>query len=239
MSTWQETWTQRFYRSRPGWQDGTVEFHALCQAHIMPGKPVLEVGAGPKNATSKFLASLAEVHGVDVSDEVRDNPYLASSAVITDGRYPFADETFGAVISNYVVEHVADPRTHLAEIARVLVPGGRYVFRTPNLTHYIALVSRVTSHGTHLAWANRLRNMPSNHDPWPTVYAMNTPGSVRKHAARAGFVVEELRLVEKEPSYGMMARPLFLAFMAYERVVNASDLLAWLRANMFVVLRKR
>jgi hypothetical protein len=44
-------------------------------------------------------------------------------------------------------------------------------------------------------------------------------------------------MVEKEPTYGMAARPLFLAFMAYERLVNASSRLAPLRANMFVALR--
>jgi hypothetical protein len=61
---------------------------------------------------------------------------------------------------------------------------------------------------------------------------------VRRNARRAGLEVESLEMVEKEPSYGMFARPLFLAFMAYERIVNASGRLAGLRANMFVVLRK-
>jgi hypothetical protein len=45
-------------------------------------------------------------------------------------------------------------------------------------------------------------------------------------------------MIEKEPSYGMCARPLFLAFMAYERLVNASEQLADLRANIIGVLRK-
>jgi hypothetical protein len=36
----------------------------------------------------------------------------------------------------------------------------------------------------------------------------------------------------------MLARPLFLAFLAYERAVNATPLLARFRANLFVVLRK-
>jgi hypothetical protein len=37
----------------------------------------------------------------------------------------------------------------------------------------------------------------------------------------------------------MSSRALFLAFMAYERAVNATARLAPLRANIFAVLRRR
>jgi SAM-dependent methyltransferase len=239
---WQDAWVDRFYRSRPGWQDGTTEFHELCRACLPPGaaRPrILEVGAGPTNDTSAFLATLGELHGLDVDDEVRGNVHLKSAAVVRDDRYPFDDESFDLIVSNYVVEHVRDPVAHLAEIRRTLRRGGKYAFRTPNLVHYVALVSSVLPHAAHGLLANRLRALPEDaHEPWPTVYAMNTPASVRRHAREAGLHVERLDMVEKEPSYGMYARPLFLAFMAYERLVNASGALAPLRANMFVVLAK-
>jgi SAM-dependent methyltransferase len=233
---WQERWTERFYRGRPGWVDGTTAFHALVRDHAPPGTRILEVGAGPSNPTSAFLATLGQVHGVDVSDEVHGNVHLASSARIDGGRLPFPDASFELVVSNYVVEHVEDPRLHLGEIARVLAPGGRYCFRTPNLWHYVALASRLSSRGVQRRIANRLRALDDAHEPWPTVYAMNTPAAVRRRAAEAGLEVERLDLVEKEPSYGMYARPLFLAFLAYERLVNASERLAPFRANLFVVL---
>ena len=41
---------------------------------------------------------------------------------------PFEDGTFDAVVSTLVLCSVADQRVALAEIARVLVPGGRLVF---------------------------------------------------------------------------------------------------------------
>jgi hypothetical protein len=44
--------------------------------------------------------------------------------------------------------------------------------------------------------------------------------------------------MEKEPSYGMSSRALFLVFMAYERLVNGSGLLAPFRANIVGVFRK-
>jgi SAM-dependent methyltransferase len=238
MGNWQDVWVNRFYRSKPGWRDGTEEFHEICGAAIPPNARILEVGAGPTNPTSSFLASLGELHGVDIDGEVTGNVHLVSTGVIEHDRYPFADAHFDVVVSNYVVEHVADPAAHLAEIRRVLKPGGRYVFRTPNLFHYVALISRALSHRAHKLLANRMRDLPTDsHDPYPTVYAMNTPERVDYFGRMNGFVVERMEMVEKEPSYGKYARPMFVAFMAYERLVNATNVLAPLRANMFVVLR--
>jgi SAM-dependent methyltransferase len=40
---------------------------------------------------------------------------------------PFADGVFDAVVSNFVVNHVPDPRASLRELARVAAPGARVV----------------------------------------------------------------------------------------------------------------
>ena len=155
-------------------------------------------------------------------------------------RYPFPDASFGACVSNYCIEHIPDPEKHLAEVSRVLEPGGAYVLRTPNRWHYVSLISSLTPHWFHELVANRLRNLrDDDHDPYPTVYGMNTRQDVERLAAQSGMVVEQLTLVEKEPSYGMSSRLLFMTFLAYERVVNATERAAFLRSNIFAVLRKR
>jgi SAM-dependent methyltransferase len=237
MAAWREHWMNRFYRSKPGWADGTTEFHRLCARFSPPNARILEIGAGPSNPTSEFLASLGELHGVDISDEVRQNRFLAASHVIANDRYPCDSGMFDLAVSNYVVEHVSDPQSHLLEVRRVLKPGGVYIFRTTNVLHYVGFVSMLTPHWFHLLVANRLRALAADaHDPWKTEYRMNTARSVRAHATQAGMAVRDMLLVEKEPHYGLVARPLFAAMMCYERAVNAFESLAHFRSNIFAVL---
>ena len=41
---WRRQYMTRYYLGRPGWRDGTTEFHALCEAHVPEGAPILEAG---------------------------------------------------------------------------------------------------------------------------------------------------------------------------------------------------
>jgi SAM-dependent methyltransferase len=235
---WQEAYLDRFYRSR-GFVDGTTEFHAMCAAHIPSGAAILEVGAGSSNPTSRYLASRGRLSGLDIDPAVRSNESLTEARVLDTQRFPFADASFDACVSNYVLEHIADPGAHLSEVCRTLKPGGVYLFRTPNRYHYVSVVSRLTPHWFHEAVANRLRNLGEDaRDPYPTYYRLNSRGAIRRAAARAGLRVRELRMVEKEPSYGMASRFLFVVFVLYERVVNSSALFAALRVNVFGVLER-
>jgi ubiquinone/menaquinone biosynthesis C-methylase UbiE len=224
----------RYYYSKPGFVGGTELFHALCELHFIEGQPILEVGAGPANPTTSFLSELGPVIGLDVSDEVLGNPNLTEAWVYRGGTMPFPDQSFGLCVSNYALEHVANPRAHFQQISRVLKPGGAYCFRTPNRWHYVTMASSLLPHSIHLRLANKLRRLDDNsHDPWPTVYRANTRGSLRKLARDTGFHIIDLRMIEAEPSYGAANVLLFYSMMAYERIVNSSDLFSSLRVNIF------
>ena len=49
-------------------------------------------------------------------------------------RLPFADATFSAVLSTDFLEHVPDMRAVVREAARVLAPGGLFLYDTINRT---------------------------------------------------------------------------------------------------------
>jgi len=240
-TTWQSRYLARFYDPSLGKWDATGRFHRLCAEALgaSESRHILEVGAGPSNESSRFLATVGQVTGLDPDPAVLSNDALTSAVVLTSNRYPFDDATFDLAVSNYVVEHVTEPVAHLAELHRVLKVGGAYVFRTPNRFHYVPLIAAATPHWFHEAVANRARMLPPEaHTPYPTAYVMNTTRSITRSARAAGFAVERIDYVEPEPAYGMFSRIAFIAMMGYERLVNSSEFFAGGRANLHVVLRR-
>ena len=237
--TWQQRYLQHFYTGRANFVNGTHEFHQLVMSTAGTGGRLLEVGAGPTNETSEFLSGMARVYGLDTDEAVLANTALTSAAVLDSSRYPFEDGYFDACVSNWVVEHVADPVVHLREIYRVLRPDGAYVFRTPNRWHYATLLSAISPQWFHERIVNRLDALPpESHGPYPTFYRLNTRSAVKNAAREVGFHPELVRFIEKEPYYGFASRAMFLAFTGYERLVNSTDLLAGLRQTILVVLRR-
>jgi SAM-dependent methyltransferase len=237
---WQERYLDRFYRGRRGWKDGTTQFHELILKHLPKEGQILELGPGPANRTSAFLSRAgAAVDGLDVDEEARQNPALRHAYIAREGPWPVGSDRYDAVVANYVLEHLSQPAATMAEVYRVLRPGGLFFFRTPNLWHYVSVVSWLSPHWFHRRVANRLRRLPANaHEPYATYYRMNATGRARALLYRAGFTEVELLTIEKEPSYGLSSPLLFFLFLAYERLVNSSDFFAAARSNILGVFAR-
>ena len=98
---------------------------------------------------------------------------------------PFADDSFDAVLSCGVLEHVERPHESLDEIGRVLRPGGTfYVYKLPNRASYLEWIARRL--GLYYHGANE-------HD---AVYSLGSAEDlVRSH----GFEVTESRYANMLP----------------------------------------
>jgi SAM-dependent methyltransferase len=80
---------------------------------------------------SYHLLAPRETVGLDVSAEALAGQ--ARDTVEADMRsIPFPDGEFASVLSVQSLEHVPDPERVVAEVARVLEPGGTALFVTPN-----------------------------------------------------------------------------------------------------------
>jgi SAM-dependent methyltransferase len=112
--------------------------HHFTLAQLRPGERVLDLGSG--SGMDSFLAARAvttsgRVDGVDMTDAQRDKAnrlrnqtagfeHVAFHAARIES-LPFADGSFDCVISNGVINLVADKQRVFDEAARVLAPGGR------------------------------------------------------------------------------------------------------------------
>jgi len=102
-----------------------------------PGERVLDVGSGPgflAAAIAEAVGSTGAVSGVDISEGLLAvaRSHCAHQSWVEfrhaeATKLPFADQEFDAAISTQVLEFVRDVPAALAEIHRVLRPGGRVV----------------------------------------------------------------------------------------------------------------
>ncbi|MBK8005209.1 MAG: class I SAM-dependent methyltransferase [Gemmatimonadetes bacterium] len=74
--------------------------------------------------------------GVDlVAPHLRQHPHLTGGALAEGETLPFRDGSVDLVSANMVLEHLTAPASVFREVARVLRPGGAFVFVTPNRAH--------------------------------------------------------------------------------------------------------
>jgi SAM-dependent methyltransferase len=99
---------------------------------------VLEVGGGPGELSERMQKELgAEVSFLDISPRMvelaRERGVDAQVGDVQS--LPFEDGTFDTVVAAWMLYHVPDIDRGLAEIARVLRPGGALVAVTNSLSH--------------------------------------------------------------------------------------------------------
>ena len=111
--------------------------HHFDLAALQPGERVLDLGSG--SGLDSFVASLkvgptGQVVGVDMTDgqlekatELRQRGGFSNIEYVKGyiDQLPFEDESFDSVISNGVINLVANKEATFKEAARVLKPGGR------------------------------------------------------------------------------------------------------------------
>jgi SAM-dependent methyltransferase len=95
------------------------------------GARLVDVGCGEGALVERYRARGLETSGVDVDYE---SEHVRRASLLS---LPFGEASFNAVLCLDVLEHISllDQPVAVAEIYRVLTPGGRLLVSVPNLAH--------------------------------------------------------------------------------------------------------
>lgn len=104
---------------------------ADCGVTLTPDNRIMDWGCGKGTLVSEGRAAGYDVIGCDLDTEVGKDPHL-SPIDPTTYRLPYPDHSIDVIVSNQVLEHVMDYDGSLAELRRVLKPGGAFLHMFPS-----------------------------------------------------------------------------------------------------------
>src|SRR6516225_3837583 len=131
----------------PGLRNSQYLYRDLLLSQMTPETRWLDLGCGhqvvpdwmpdAKSVEHEMLGRCGFAVGIDGDLwSLEQNRLLLRKLRGNIERLPFADGSFNLVTANMVIEHVRAPEALLAEVRRVLAPGGVFLFHTPNARSY-------------------------------------------------------------------------------------------------------
>ena len=145
--------TQGFFRQLDAYRYDKLNYlPRLVDFDSYRGKMLLEIGCGAGVDLVRFARAGAVVTGVDLSrtaiDLARQNidqhGLDASLQVMNGEALQFADGSFDVVYAHGVLQYTADTGKMVAEIHRVLRPGGEAILMVYNRISWLNLMRKVT-----------------------------------------------------------------------------------------------
>ena len=216
-------------------------YHDLISAAVEPGMTVLDVGCG-RGAISPYSwqqHANVKLWGIDPDPTAAENPQLESFTLLTsDPNWQIPSGTVDLAICRYVLEHVEDPTAFFRNLSRVLKPGGKFVFLTPNRWHPAMIASHWLPYGLkQRILALTKRSDP--HDVFPTCYLLNSAAAVRQAALRCGLEITRLQTREIQPCNYLDFNVLgYFASCAYYAAMRVTGLQRFFGMTMTGVLTK-
>lgn len=206
----QNYYRERYKQRRRGWRTSGEELESLARKHLHAESRVLDVGCGRGGVLELFWRDVALPIGADPDylslEEHRTRPQpsaISQMPLVTAlaERLPFHAGEFDAVLAVWVLEHLPQPRTAFREIARVLKPGGHFIFLTPNAWHPLIWAN----HASQMLPAVQKALIPrlygrAEADTFQVHYRANTPLWLKQLARECGFSVSSQRAIQ-DPSY--------------------------------------
>lgn len=201
---------------------------------------VLDVGCGRTFPMAALLGqATANIHGIDPEADLEDAGNNGPATIKKGSVYaiPYPDQYFDVVISQSVLEHLDNPLLAFREIARVLKPGGGFIFLAPSKYDYVSVAARLLPTRFHQKIVKAIEGREES-DTFPTFYRANSRRALKRLAQQANFSATQLEYLSQTP-YGVKFSPLLCRLViAYDFMITRVARLNFLRGWIFGHLTK-
>jgi SAM-dependent methyltransferase len=204
----------------------------LSEARRFGGEArVLDVGCGRglsvnndpgASALAGIRSGSAELWGCEPDPDIVPSPLLHHFARGTLEDADLPRDYFDVVYAHLVVEHVADPIAFLSKALRILRPGGRLLFITPNERHYFVKVARLVA-ALHLEeTVLNVIHKEGAKAHYPTKYLLNGAATIQRAARKVGFARAEFAYFEHGDVRSYFPRPLKWIPLTLEKLMRVA-----------------
>jgi SAM-dependent methyltransferase len=217
----QEEYRRRYAAENPGWRPATHVYRDLVAEHLAPPVRMLDLGCGRGGIVEQFDLGAGSVVGLDADLESLRTHRVAGFTRVQglSEALPYRDGAFDLVCCSWVLEHLALPAGTLREAARLLAPGGRFFFVTPNRHHPLVQFNHALR-WTQGRLVDRLYDRVEA-DTFPAYYRANTARHIRRLLQEAGLELRALIRVG-DPTYLAFGKLLYRLASGLERLLPSS-----------------
>lgn len=139
---------------------------------------LLDAGGGTGRVSSSLRSMVDGVVIIDWSKPMLREAHAKGCSALVNGlveTLPFPDESFERVLVVDALHHFPDQIGAIAELVRVLKPGGRLLIEEPDINRFavklIALAEKVTLMGSHFHSPAQIAAILSKHGFSPSIHS--------------------------------------------------------------------
>jgi SAM-dependent methyltransferase len=211
---------------------------ARVRASVTPTSTILDIGCG-RDAVRlrRFVADAGRGYGVDIDEFTADA--LADERVslhrVDGDTWSVPSRSIDVAYSVSVFEHLERPAEVVAELRRVMRPGGHVHILTPNRWDYVSLAASLIPNALHPWMVARTEGRKAA-DTFPTYFRANTRTRLAQLARDGGFEVRSIEYRGWAPTYLAFDHRAFAVGAAYQRLIQKSVATQWLQGWLLASL---
>jgi SAM-dependent methyltransferase len=198
---------ERYRAQHPDWQPATERFAGLVRRVLSSNSRLLDLGCGRGGLVEQLDHPLTLTLGIDFDfNSLHQHRLTGLPRILALGRrLPLATGSMDVVLASWVLEHLQYPEFDLTEIARILRPGGSFLFITPNAAHPLIRLNHVVGRVSTLqAWLVERFFQRQRADTFPAYYRANRRRRLSVLGRRHNLSLVSLEHIADPTYWGML-----------------------------------